>query len=266
MDLFRSAFATAGSTTLHVVALLVLWWSPWPDPVPPPPPDDGSPVSLAAFDYDDAPELSSSPTPVATPTPPDEAPPAKVRVTATAEPLPDPMGVDSAAQPQEAPRETGEGEKAAQESQAGATYNHGAKSRNPKKAPAPCADPVADIEQLGPYEWFVERDLVDYYADHIPEIDKLGSVWTHKDAEGKPDGFRLGLPRCTVLRDGGLRSGDIVHDINGIKINNVLQAVAAYLKLRKEPILRLHVTRKKESLTFSYNLEQKDRKKKKGAK
>jgi len=161
------------------------------------------------------------------------------------------------------PAETGDGEKAAQENQAGATTSHGAKSKNPRKTPKPCPETVADIEQLGPAEWFVERELVEYYASHIPEIENLGSVWTHLNAEGKADGFRLGLPRCTVLRDGGLKSGDIIHDINGIHVNNVLQAVSAYLKLRKEPLLRLHITRKKEAVQLTYHLEQKDRKKKK---
>lgn len=262
MAVLRSAFSVGCSVSAHASVLLLLWWHPWPKYTPPPPPD-GSPVSLAAFDFDDAPELSSSPTPVATLTPPDEAPPAPVHVTATGEPLPDPMGIDAAPEaPTPSPTETGDGEKAAQENKAGDTTSHGAKSKNPRKNPKPCPETVADIEQLGPTEWFVERELVEYYASHIPEIENLGSVWTHLDAEGKADGFRLGLPRCTVLRDGGLRSGDIIHDINGIRVNNVLQAVSAYLKLRKEPLLRLHITRKKEAVQLTYHLEQKERKKK----
>lgn len=263
MAFFRSAFSATCSLAAHASVLLLIWWHPWPKYVPPPPPD-GSPVSLAAFDYDDAPELSSTPTPAAVATAPDEAPPVPVRVTAPAEPLPDPMGMDAAPEtPTTAATETGQGEKAADETKKGAVVSHGAKAKNPRKTPKPCPEPVADIEQLGPMEWFVQRELVEYYATHIAEIENLGSVWTHLDASGKSDGFRLGLPRCTVLRDGGLKSGDIVHDINGIHINNVLQAVSAYLKLRKEPVLRLHLTRKKESVTLSYHLEQKDRKKKK---
>lgn len=264
-DVLRTAFAGASSVLLHGSLLLLAWWHPWPEVKPPEPPPDGAPVSLAAFDYDDAPPLSSSPTPVATPTPPDEAPPLPVHVTAAIEPIADPDGVAPIeANANTAATETGEGEKAAAESKQGDTTSHGAKAKNPKKTPKPCPEPVADIEQLGPMEWFVQRELLEYYADHIPEIDKLGSVWTHEGADGKPDGFRLGLPRCTVLRQGGLKSGDIVHDINGIKINNVLQAVSAYIRLRKEPLLRLHVTRKKEAVILNYHLEQKAKKGKSG--
>ncbi|MSP56656.1 MAG: hypothetical protein EXR69_13805 [Myxococcales bacterium] len=256
-DVLRTAFAGASSVLLHVSVLLVAWWHPWPEVRPPEPPPDGAPVSLATFDYDDAPPLSSSPTPVATPTPPDEAPPAPVHVTATIEPIADPDGV-AAIEPTPSPAatETGDGEKAAAESKKGDSTSHGAKAKNPRKVPKPCPEPVADIEQLGPAEWFVQRALIEYYADHIPEIDKLGSVWVHRGADGKPDGFRIGLPRCTVLRQGGIKSGDIVHDINGIKINNVLQAVSAYIRLRKEPLLHLRVTRKKESMMLNYHLEQ----------
>ena len=256
----RSALAFTSSVVVHALVFGVMWLQPAPPPPPPPP--DGSPVSLAAFDFDDAPTESSSPTPSEVATPPDEAPPAPVAVTAPVTPLPDPMGIDSQPPQPEAAMETGEGEKAAEEKKKGPTLTHGAKARRPTRTPKPCPESVANIQQLGPSEWFVERSLLEYYAGHISEIDTLGSVWTHKGPDGKPDGFRLGLPRCTVLRDGGLRSGDVVHDINGVRINNVLQAVAAYIQLRKEPVLVLHVTRKKQSVNLTYHLEQKDRQKK----
>lgn len=265
MAVFRSSFALVGSALLHGAVFAVMWMRPWPDPPPPPPPPDGAPVSLAAFDFDDAPAESSSPVPAAEPTPPDEAPPAPAVAPTAVAPVPDPAGSPADPPPQPAAAaESGQGEQAAKENKKGRELLHGAKARRPTRTPKPCPEPVADIEQLGPAEWFVERALVEYYASHISEIDALGSVWTHKSPEGKPDGFRVGLPRCTVLRDGGLKSGDIVHDINGIRINNVLQAVAAYVQLRKEPVLVVHVTRKKESLSLTYHLEQKERRKKGG--
>ena len=63
----RSALALTSSVVVHALVFGVMWLQPAPPPPPPPP--DGSPVSLAAFDFDDAPTESSSPTPseVATP-------------------------------------------------------------------------------------------------------------------------------------------------------------------------------------------------------
>lgn len=266
MTAIRSSFALVGSAALHGLVFALMWLHPWPDPPPPPPPPDGAPVSLAAFDFDDAPPESSSPTPADVATPPDEAPPAPPAAPAAASPAPDPAGApaDPPAPPPTAAAESGDGEQAAQETKKGPQLLHGAKARRPTRTPKPCPETVANIEQLGPAEWFVERALLEYYASHIAEIDALGSVWTHKSPDGKPDGFRVGLPRCTVLRDGGLKSGDIVHDINGIRINNVLQAVAAYVQLRKEPVLVVHVTRKKEDLSLTYHLEPREKKKKAG--
>jgi S1-C subfamily serine protease len=105
------------------------------------------------------------------------------------------------------------------------------------------------------HSWSIQRDLIEFYATHIRELEKLGAVWTHRDATGAYDGFRVGLSRCSVLRQGGLRSGDIVHDVNGRHIHTVLQAVGAYLALRAEPHLQLHITRRGKPLELSYAIE-----------
>jgi S1-C subfamily serine protease len=69
-----------------------------------------------------------------------------------------------------------------------------------------------------------------------------------------------------VLRQGGLKSGDIVHDINGRRIYTVLQAVGAYLALRTEPELTLNVTRRGKPVILNYTVEQPKRKAKRNAK
>jgi hypothetical protein len=136
----RSALAFTSSVVVHALVFGVMWLQPAPPPPPPPP--DGSPVSLAAFDFDDAPTESSSPTPSEVATPPDEAPPAPVAVTAPVTPLPDPMGIDSQPPQPEAAMETGEGEKAAEEKKKGPTLTHGAKARRPTRTPKPCPESV----------------------------------------------------------------------------------------------------------------------------
>ncbi|MFZ5481406.1 MAG: hypothetical protein ACOZNI_31890 [Myxococcota bacterium] len=133
------------------------------------------------------------------------------------------------------------------------------KKREPKRSPKksnrkPCPEPTQEIARTGSDSWTVERDLVEYYASHLKELMKLASVSPH-EAGGKPDGFRVGLPRCSILRDGGLRSGDVVHDINGRKVNNVVQAVAAYFALRKEKTLTVRLTRQGKQVAQTYHIE-----------
>ncbi|MDP2314779.1 MAG: hypothetical protein Q8P41_17880, partial [Pseudomonadota bacterium] len=129
--------------------------------------------------------------------------------------------------------------------------------RNPRRPP--CPESSQSIARVAEAAWYIDRDLIEYYATHMTELQKLGTVWAHKNKEGKPDGFRVALARCSVLRQGGLKSGDIVHDINGRRISSVLQAIGAYIALRAEPELFVNVTRKGEPVTLAFTIEQPER-------
>lgn len=61
---------------------------------------------------------------------------------------------------------------------------------------------MAPVELDGTVQ-YIDRDLIEHYATNMFELKKLGSVWTHKGPDGKLDGFRVGLARCSVLRQGG---------------------------------------------------------------
>lgn len=111
--------------------------------------------------------------------------------------------------------------------------------------------------------WAVERVLIEFYATHLKELYAQGSVWTHKGPDGKPDGFKVGLSKCSVVKQAGLRSGDIVTRINDRKISTIPGAIAAYFDLRNEPVLQVHVTRKGKPVVLSYQLGQPDRQAKK---
>ena len=122
-----------------------------------------------------------------------------------------------------------------------------------KKEPCPV---VANdgVEKLGDHAWSVERDVAEYYAGHIKELQKIASVRLVKNDEGKPDGFRVGVPRCSILGEGGLRSGDVVKTVNGIHVHDLFTAIGAYFKLRREDTIVLKVVRKGEKLTFRYQM------------
>lgn len=127
------------------------------------------------------------------------------------------------------------------------------------KEKKPCPPAQQEITEVSLNEYSVEREFIDYYANHIPELMKLGATFPHKDKEGRPDGFRIGLPRCSVLRQGGLKSGDVVHDINGVRINNLIQAVGAYFRLRGDADLRVHILRGGKKVHIDYHIEPREK-------
>lgn len=125
-----------------------------------------------------------------------------------------------------------------------------------KQAGPPCDPPLAGIEKIDETTFQVERSLVEYYALHLPELYKQGSVWTHKDDGGKSDGFRVGLTKCSVVRQAGIRSGDIIRRINNRKIATIPQAIAAYFDLRNEDVLEVHLSRAGKDVTLRFQLDQ----------
>lgn len=116
------------------------------------------------------------------------------------------------------------------------------------------ADPNDGVTRVSRTGWKIERGLLDYYATHIPELMKLGSVRPHKGADGKVDGFRLRVKKGSLLKEAGLRSGDIVHSVNGIQVHDVISALDAYFKLRKSKHVELVVERKGKIVKLSYDL------------
>lgn len=119
----------------------------------------------------------------------------------------------------------------------------------------PC-DREPAIQALGGYTWSVERGFVDFYAKNLKELAKLGRVDVHEDGTGRPDGFAVKLPRCSVLRQGGLRSGDVVHDINGKRVTTIPQAVSAWFALRNTNEIKVSLTREGKPMTLRFRIEE----------
>lgn len=123
-----------------------------------------------------------------------------------------------------------------------------------KKHEACVVNPDDGIAEVAPLSWQVERDVVEYYAGHIKALMKLGSVRANKEADGKLRGFRVGLSKCSLLREGGLRTGDIVRDVNGVEVHDVIGAIGAYLRLRREEHFEVRVTRRGQEMVLRYEL------------
>lgn len=113
-----------------------------------------------------------------------------------------------------------------------------------------------EVTRLADNRWQVERKIVDYYASHLRQLERQAGTRTHWGPEGKPDGVKVFLPRCSVLKQVGVRNGDIIHTVNGRKVSSVTQAVSTYLALRKESQLHVKLTRKDgRKLTFHYRIK-----------
>ena len=77
-------------------------------------------------------------------------------------------------------------------------------SGSPAPGPKNSCEPTDQIVKVKSHHSRVGRDLVDYYATHLRELDRQLSASTHRGEDGKPDGMILYLPRCSLLRHVGL--------------------------------------------------------------
>jgi len=124
-----------------------------------------------------------------------------------------------------------------------------------KKRRRSCLEEVDSIAEIGDNRYRVERDLVDYYSNHLNEAARLGYAHWYRE-EGEVVGFRIRRIRCgNVLHQAGFRNGDVIRSINGREVTTIPQALLAYRKLRRKKKLTVEVTRRDgQSVVLHYRL------------
>lgn len=136
----------------------------------------------------------------------------------------------------------------------GEAKKEGVQGRPPRGKRKPC-EPIDEIVQVNDSKWKVERDVVDWYATHIRELEKQAGIGVHHNAKGDRDGAKLYLPRCSILKQAGFKNGDIIRTVNGREVFTIAQGIKVYLKLRNSRNVTVELTRKGgENYTFKYRL------------
>lgn len=123
------------------------------------------------------------------------------------------------------------------------TLREGQAGAPPRGKKKPC-EKIDEINALGESRWTIERDLLDWYATHLGELERQVGVSSYRGEDGKRVGAKLYLPRCSVLRQGGMKNGDVVRTVNGRKVNTIAQGVTTWLAVRNQKTITVELTRK----------------------
>lgn len=117
-----------------------------------------------------------------------------------------------------------------------------------------CAEPNPAIAKLGDTMWSVQRDLIDYYTANMERFNSLG--YSHKwEDESGAKGWQIGGFGCSSpLWKAGLRSQDVIQEVNGKKTNNVVQLIGIWISQRKKADFEVRVLRKGEPVVLSYRV------------
>lgn len=122
-----------------------------------------------------------------------------------------------------------------------------------RRAGPRCEPSTDQITKTGETTWSVERDLIDEYASLKRMQTLVGWVDRHRDDTGDVDGVVLGGIACgSPLHLAGIRSGDVVHDVNGHEVTSIAGALKAYGKLKKAEVLEVNLTRRGRPLHVTY--------------
>jgi len=122
------------------------------------------------------------------------------------------------------------------------------RSRGPR-----CEPSTDQITKHDAHTWLVEREFIDEYAKIKRMKTLVGWVDRHRDDTGDVDGVVLGGIACgSPLHLAGIRSGDVVHDVNGHEVTSIGGALKAYGKLKKARVLEVNLTRGGRPVRVTY--------------
>lgn len=118
-----------------------------------------------------------------------------------------------------------------------------------------CLPDNPDIKHVKDHRYRVKQGLVDYYVNHLGKAQKMADTYWRTNKSGEVIGFRVRRIRCgNDLYQLGFRNRDIVMAVNDIPVTTIPGAISAYLKLRKNRVLRVKVRRKGQDIVLRYRL------------
>ncbi|TVQ94077.1 MAG: PDZ domain-containing protein [Deltaproteobacteria bacterium] len=111
-----------------------------------------------------------------------------------------------------------------------------------------CLEDRPEITHLDGRHYAVERSLIDEYSS-IKQAMTLARVDWHRNDRGKVDGFGVYGLRCgSPLSQVGLKSGDVIHRINGKRVRNILQALLVVNKVKRKDRIVVEASRRGEPM------------------
>jgi general secretion pathway protein C len=114
--------------------------------------------------------------------------------------------------------------------------------------------PAEGVRQVDQHTWRVSREA---FIEQIENVNRFMTevrvVPNFKD--GNPDGFRIAsIKPQSFLESLGLKRGDVLKGVNGLKINNPEEAFRAYQQVQTQSTITLDVERDNQLQSFTFEI------------
>lgn len=119
------------------------------------------------------------------------------------------------------------------------------------------SDDETGIADAGDNKFTIPRETLDKYISDMDAISsgKHGRARPHRDESGSVDGFRLsGIRRNSLGSKLGIKTGDVVHSVNGKPLTNVKEAMDAFSTLQNDNSFSFEITRRGQKQTMEYSV------------
>ena len=123
------------------------------------------------------------------------------------------------------------------------------------KSPAKGSESDGDIRAVGENRWLISRDVVESVRENFSAQLRLAQMQPRL-VDGKTDGFLIQRinPR-SLLAKMGMQRGDVIIDVNNIKLDSPEKALMIFQQLREARQISVAVERNGNPLSFAYEIE-----------
>ncbi len=111
------------------------------------------------------------------------------------------------------------------------------------------------VREIGENRWMISRSTIESVRENFADQLRLAQMQP-RTVDGKTDGFLIQRinPRSLLVKI-GLRRGDVIIDVNNIKLDSPEKALQVFQQLREARKITVAVERKGKPMSFEYEIE-----------
>ena len=113
------------------------------------------------------------------------------------------------------------------------------------------------VTKVNEFEYHIDRGLLDEKLQDLGALGREARVIPNYDREsGSYKGFKLiGVRPNSLYRNIGIRSGDVILQVNGEEMNSPSKALELFTKLQTSNAISLDIKRRGKVETLTYKIQ-----------